>query len=83
MGEPAVNFTLVFWNTTKNDWDASGTNRSDAEILASGDNCTYIGYTSHFTTFTIGVIVVSLNTLDPGTVRQRGRREVGHVKWTA
>ena len=66
---PADNFTLLFWNDTLNDWDSRGVRRDNAAIAASGDNCTFIGYTSHFTSFTIGALAFNLNVLDPDVVR--------------
>jgi len=58
---------LVFWNETLDDWDSSGVFADKECMEASGDLCTFCGYTTHFTTFTLGVII-TLNTIDPGKV---------------
>ena len=73
----AFALVLIFWNTTKGDWDNSGVNRDDAAILASGDNCTFIGYTTHFTTFSIGFITIQINDIDPVTVRVHAEKRMG------
>ena len=67
----AVSLQLVFWNETLGDWDVGGLVRDDAAILASGDNCTFIGYSTHFTTFSISLEV---NVVDLNTVRAVQRR---------
>jgi hypothetical protein len=61
----AFRVVLVFWNETRGDWDTSGVFRDNDAILASGDNCTLIGYATHFTTFTLGSIAIQLNAIDP------------------
>ena len=66
----SVALHLIFWNETKGDWDDSGVARADDKILQSGNNCTFIGYATHFTSFTIGSINVELNAIDTSTVRQ-------------
>jgi len=76
---------LVFWNETRNDWDSSGVFADAACMAASGDACTFCGYTTHFTTFTLGV-VITLNTIDPGKValRAAGRPAIAdgaHRAW--
>lgn len=58
---------LVFWNETLNDWDSSGVFADKECMEAGGDLCTFCGYTTHFTAFTLGV-VITLNTIDPGKV---------------
>jgi hypothetical protein len=63
-----VRVVLVFWNETRGDWDTSGVFRDNDAILASGDNCTLIGYATHFTTFTLGSIAIQLNAIDPNAV---------------
>ena len=57
---------MVYWNETSGDWVIDGLERDDAAILASGDNCTFIGYSSHFTTFSISLQV---NVVDLTGVR--------------
>ena len=64
-----VEVDLVYWNETLGDWDNQGVYRDNATILASGDNCTFVGYSTHFTVFTIGVISFELNVVDPAAVR--------------
>jgi len=62
---------LVFWDETAGNWSDAGVFRDDAAILASGDNCTFVGYTTHFTTFTLGGLSIRLNALDPAQVCMR------------
>ena len=71
---------LVYWNATLRDWDHRGVFRDNATILASGDNCTFVGYTTHFTFFTVGVFRFQLNSVDVVTVRpgQKRTMEAGH-----
>jgi len=64
----AVGLKLLFWNPELEDYDDTGVVRDDEAILASGDNCTFIGYTTHFTTFTVGALSISLNVIDPTKV---------------
>ena len=65
----AGDVTLLYWNTTFNDWDVRGVFRDDD--LMPADNCTFVGYTLHLTTFAIGKLVVAINTVDPTQVRDQ------------
>ena len=60
---------LVFWNETTGDWDGSGVFADNATILASGNNCTFVGYTTHFTLFTIGSLSLQINVININNVR--------------
>ena len=71
---------LVYWNESLNDWDTHGV-YADPECMATSDDpvCTFCGYTTHFTTFTLGVRI-TLNTIDPAKVR-RQRTSGLHPSW--
>jgi len=58
----------MFWNETGGVWSNQGVYRDDEAILASGDNCTFVGYTAHFTTFTVGGLSIRINAVDPAKV---------------
>jgi len=60
---------LLFWDDKAGNWSNAGVFRDDAAILASGNNCTFVGYTTHFTVFTLGSISIRLNAVNPITVR--------------
>lgn len=60
---------LMFWDEKSGNWSNDGVFRNDTAILASGDNCTFVGYTTHFTTFTIGGLTIRLNAIDPTKVQ--------------
>jgi len=59
---------LLFWDDKAGNWSNVGVFRNDTAILASGDNCTFVGYTTHFTTFTLGGLTIRLNAIDPTKV---------------
>jgi len=58
----------MFWDEKAGNWSNTGVYRDDEAIVASGDNCTFVGYTTHFTTFTLGSLSIKLNAIDPATV---------------
>jgi hypothetical protein len=60
---------LLFWDDKAGNWSNVGVFRNDTAILASGDNCTFVGYTTHFTTFTVGGLALKINAVNPATVR--------------
>ena len=60
---------LLFCDDKAGNWSNAGVFRDDAAILASGNNCTFVGYTTHFTVFTLGSISIRLNAVNPITVR--------------
>ena len=68
---PIGQMQLMFWDETAGNWSNTGVYRDDEAILASGDNCTFVGYTTHFTTFTLGGLSIKLNAINPATVCRR------------
>jgi hypothetical protein len=60
---------LMFWNATLGDWDTRGVIKDQN---ATTDTL-LVGYTTHFTTFTLGLLMI--NAVNPATVRRR------HVGW--